>query len=93
MIKLIIKNIDNHLYYLKDDKNNSYEIIIEFQKLNEIPRINDYIHISKSLLNEKMITLGPLGSAYGRKMTNSSDDDIAILEIKGEKIYLQRYYG
>lgn len=93
MIKLIIKNIDNHLYCLKDDNNNSYEIIIEFQKLNEIPRINDYIYISEALLNNKMITLGPLGSKYGRKMTSSSDDDIAILEIKGEKLYLQRYYG
>ncbi len=40
-----------------------------------------------------MITLGPLGSNYGRKMTSSSDDDIAILEIKGEILYLQRYYG
>lgn len=93
MIKLIIKNIDNHLYYLKDDKNNSYEIIIEFQKLNEIPRTNDYLYISEVLLNQKMITLGPLGSTYGRKITNPSDDDIAILEIEGEKIYLQRYYG
>jgi hypothetical protein len=31
MIKLIIKNIDNHLYYLKDDKNNSYEILLSFK--------------------------------------------------------------
>lgn len=93
MRRFKIINIDNYDYTLIDDKLNKREITIEFHKLNELPRVNSYIYLSDNLLNEHLISLGPLGSKYGKKLDKDDEDDISVLEIDGEKIYLQRYYG
>ena len=93
MKKLEIKNINNYEYSLKDEFGNDYNITIEFHSLNELPSINDCIYISNKLLREKMISLGPIGSKYGRNIINENDTDIVVLIKNNEKIYLQRYYG
>ena len=93
MKKLVIKSINNYEYFLEDEFGNDYNIIIELYDLKELPKVNDYIYISEKLLREKMISLGPLGSKYGKKINNENDSDIAMLLINNKKVYLQRYYG
>ena len=50
MIKVIITEIDGYNYTLKDNKEKSYKINIEFYGLSSNPTINDVIYINEKLL-------------------------------------------
>lgn len=93
MKKLKVVSINNYNYSLKDEQENNYDIIIEFYDLKEPPKVGEYIYISNRLLNEKMLYFGPIGSKYGRNITDENDEDILVLLKENERIYLQRYYG
>ena len=93
MKKLIITKKENYEYTLKDTDNNEYQFNIEFIKSN--PGIGDYLFISEKILqnNNFFLSFDVLESEYGRKIENANDDDIVVLVINNEKIYLKRVYG
>lgn len=93
MKKLKIEEIDNYNYSLKDSDNNYYNINIEFYDILDKIDIGDVLYMDEELLKEKVLNFGLLDSIYGRKINDSNDIDIVILEIKDKKIYLKRIYG
>lgn len=99
MKKLTIINIDNYEYTLRDNNNLNYNLNLEFQNIDIKPKTGDCIYMSDELLNKNYqeysntYTFGPLGSFYGRTITNENNPDIIKLQIDNESLYLQRYYG
>ncbi|MBR3161129.1 MAG: hypothetical protein IKF19_00155 [Bacilli bacterium] len=99
MKKLKIVNKKNSLYILEDNNKIKYKFNIEFQDINIIPNINDYIYLSKVLLDNNyneysnMYTFGSLDSSYGRNIINENSPDIIRIDIKEKSIYLKRLYG
>ena len=83
---LIIINIDNYNYTLKDEYNNIYNLNIEIYD-NEL-RINDLIYISDNLIKENaLLSFGPI------KKEISNKEDLLVVLRNNEKYYLERYYG
>ena len=95
MKKLIIKNINNYEYILKDIDNNEYQFDIEFYHIGKNPKVGDCLFIAEKILKENnaVLNFDVLESRYGRKITRADDEDIAVLIINEEKIYLKRVYG
>ena len=95
MKKLIIANKDNYEYTLKDVNNNEYQLNIEFYNIERNPEVGDYLFISEKTLQENntFLNFDVLESEYGRKIESANDDDIVVLIVSGEKIYLKRVYG
>ena len=95
MIKLTIVEINGYNYFLKDSFDNVYRFNIEFYGLKDNPKEDDYMFVDESLLkeNNSMISFGPLGGIYGRKIKDSNDKDLIVLVVSGKKFYLKRYYG
>ncbi len=95
MKKLIITKKDNYEYTLKDMDNNEYQFNIEFYNIKNNPEVGDYLFMSEKILqdNNSLLSFDVLESEYGRKIENANDDDILILILKEEKIYLKRVYG
>ena len=99
MKKLIIKNIDNTIYKLVDDKGLEYELNLEFIGLDKELKINNSIEISMELLNPRsssyssFYTFGLLNDITGRNNVSITDDDVIKLIIDDEEIYMKRLYG
>ncbi len=99
MIKLVIKNIDNTIYKLIDDRGLEYRLNLEFIGLDRELKINDIIEISMELLNSKsssyssFYTFGLLDDITGRDNVSMNDLDAIKLIINDEEIYLKRLYG
>ena len=99
MKKLKIIKKDNYIYTLEDKENNQYTLNIEFQDIDTIPSINNYIYMSEELLDKNyeeystMYTFGPLDSSYGRKIKDENNPDIIRIDIQDKSIYLKRLYG
>ena len=57
--------------------------------------IANYLFISEKTLQENntFLNFDVLESEYGRKIESANDDDIVVLIVSGEKIYLKRVYG
>ena len=86
LIKLKIKNINNNKYIL-DYNNELIEKYFEFYTKTK-PEVEDYIYMSKNLLNEGLLSFG-----YIIDNNNLFTDDLLILQNKSNKIYYRRYYG
>ena len=96
MIKVIITEIDGYNYTLKDNKEKSYKINIEFYGLYSNPTINDVIYINEKLLQEienKPVSFGPLDEKYGKTINYNNNTDIICITTKEGNIYLKRFYG
>ncbi len=99
MIKLEIDNIDKYIYKLKDEKNNKYNLNLEFFDIEENPKVGDYIYISAELLNPKLegystnYTFGNLKNKYGKENITLNDIDVIKIATNGLEIYLKRLYG
>ena len=99
MVKLEIINKKEGLYYLKDSKNNNYELSMEFYDIDESPKIGDYLELSAELLNPMyagysvLYTFGNLKNPCGRNTTNMNNIDIIKLIMKNKEIILKRLYG
>lgn len=96
MIKVIIKQIDGYNYTLKDNKEKTYKINMEFYGLSSNLTINDLIYINEKLLQEtenKSISFGPLGEKYGKSINYNDNTDIICISTKEGNIYLKRFYG
>ncbi len=85
---------DKYIYSIKDKEDNKYKLNADFMDIDKTPSIGDFVYMTEKLLKENIpYTFGPLHSKYGRKMESAEDEDILILKIGEEVIYLQRYYG
>lgn len=95
MKKLEINKIDNYQYELKDINNKIYYFNIEFYNLEKKPKIGDYIYMNEKLLKEEysILSFDILESKYGRNIQTEEDEDLVILLIDNERIYLKRVYG
>ena len=94
MKKLEIIKVDKYTYTLQDKNNNNYELIIDFQNIEEQPQSGNYIYIDETILESKnFYTFGKLNSEYGRKIENENDKYLIILETNNKKYYLKRLYG
>ena len=96
MIKLIIENIDQYNYILKDKENIKYKINIEFFDIDELPKIGDIIYVNSKLLyniNNNVVSFGKIDGHYGREIIDENDEDIIGISINNKIIYLKRYYG
>ncbi len=95
MQKLMIIKKDNYDYTLQGKDNKEYHFNIEFYNIERNPNVGDYLFMSEKILqeNNSVLSFDGLESEYGRKLKNANDDDILILVINEEKIYLKRVYG
>lgn len=96
MIKLVIDNIEGFVYTLRDENNNVYTSNMEFYYLENKPSRGDYIFVNGGLLkliNNYVLSFGPLESKYGREIKDKSDEDYIVLNINNEAIELKRLYG
>ena len=94
MKKLEIIKVDKYTYTLQDKNSNDYELILDFQNIEEQPQIGNYIYMDETILESKnFYTFGKLNSEYGRKIENENDKDLIILETNNKKYYLKRLYG
>ena len=90
---MIIKK-DSYVYTLKDTDNNMYQFNIEFYNIEKNPEVGDYLFMSEKILQENtFLSFDILESEYGRKIENANDDDLVVLIINEEKIYLKKVYG
>ncbi len=93
MKQVIIENIEDYNYYLKDKEKNDYKITIMFYDI-ELPKVNDCLIINKELLKEKgILNLGLMDDYYGRNIENKKDKDLVILIKDNKEIYLKKLYG
>ena len=99
MNKLVIKDIDNTIYKLIDDKGFEYQLNLEFIGLDRELKINDIIEISVDLLNpnsnsySSFYTFGLFNNPTGRNNVSINDNDVIKIIINNEEIYLKRLYG
>lgn len=99
MIKLKIISKDNYTYKLEDEKNNKYDLNLEFFDIETTPKVGDYIHISAELLNPKYAgystsyTFGKLENEYGKSDISLTDIDVIKVVANNLEIYLKRLYG
>ncbi len=95
MMKLIVCEIDNDIYTLKDGLGNIYKRHMEFLDLPNPILTGDVVFANKKLLDEDYLPLffGPIDGKYGRRIKSEDDPDLLILLSKGKNVYLKRYYG
>ena len=88
MKKLIIKEVNNYDYSLIDEKNNNYQLNIEFYS-NYKPQINDIIYLDDSILEE--INLYAFDEVF--KTRNIDISDFIKVVSNDKEYYFQRRYG
>ena len=90
MIRLKIISKDKYDYCLLDNAGKKYNINIDFINTNYIPGVDDYLYLTKEMIEEVNIyTFGPLS-----KNINTIDgNDIIKVSSGSEEFFLQRYYG
>ena len=89
MKKLIIKSKDEYSnYVLEDNKNNIYEVNINFINV-ELPNIGSCLYIPEKVLEEKV----SLNYALIEDTTNIDEYELITIIQNDKKIYLQRFYG
>lgn len=94
MIKLKIIKVDEEFdYYLIDNTNKKYHLNMEFYGLDNRPKVNDYIYLSKILLDENnLYNFGVIDGQYSKNVDVNEKEIIKI--VSGDReYYLQRYYG
>ena len=93
MIELRIIKIDGYNYYLVDKNKKMYNLNIEFYDVDKNPSINDLIYINEKMLSERVLSFGSIKGIYGRNIESELDEDILVIKIGDEYIFLKRYYG
>lgn len=101
MKKVVIKEINNHIYTLIDEEKKEYIFNIEFIDIEEPLQPEDIIYIDESLLIKEnaeysyFYSFGNLNSKYGRKIVIADDKDLIRIEKKNQnkKYTLKRLYG
>lgn len=99
MIRLKIININKKLYTLEDENGNKYEILLDFLDISTKLCEGDTIYINEQLLDDNYVgysdfyAFGHLDNGYGKENISLEDEDVIILLVGNEKIYLKRLYG
>lgn len=99
MIKLEIISKNNYEYEVKDEKEKTYILNLEFCDIKDKPKEGDYICISEELLDSLYdgystnYTFGELDSIYGKENVKINDIDVIKLIMNKNEIYLKRLYG
>lgn len=44
-------------------------------------------------INQSVASFGKLDGIYGKKINAENFEDVIVVQINGENIYLKRYYG
>ena len=89
MKKLIVKNKDEYSnYILEDNKNNIYEVNINFIDV-ELPTIGSYLYIPEKVLKERV----SLNYGLIEDTTNINEDKLITIIQNEKKLHLQRFYG
>ena len=89
MKKLIVKSKDEYSnYVLEDNKNNIYEVNINFIDV-ELPNIGSCLYIPANVLKKKV----SLNYGLIEDTANINEDEIITIMQNNKKIYLQRFYG
>ena len=89
MKKLIVKSKDEYSnYILEDNKNNIYEVNINFLDI-ESPKIGSYLYIPEQVLEEKV----SLNYGLIEDNTNINEDELITIIQNDKKLLLQRFYG
>lgn len=93
MKKLVVDKVDGYNYYLKDN-DSYYNLNIEFYD-NIVINPKDIIYMDKKhLLNNQILSFGPLNEEYGKQVQIENSEEIITIEsTNGNKIYLKRFYG
>lgn len=88
LIKLKIVKIDGNDYILETENEEKILKNIEFY-IEDKPKVNSYIYMSKNIINEKNIF------QYGDivNYNNINSDEIIKIENENNEYFLQRYYG
>ena len=87
-IKLKIIDIDNYDYTFQSENGKMIIRNIEFYLENK-PKINDYIYISKEVINENNV----LQYGYIKDLNNINNNEIIKVVSSDNEYYYQRYYG
>ena len=89
MKKLIVKSKDEYSnYILEDNKNNIYEVNINFIDV-ELPTIGSYLYIPEKVLKERV----SLNYGLIKDTTNINEDELITIIQNEKKLHLQRFYG
>ena len=89
MKKLIVKNKDEYSnYILEDNKNNIYEVNINFIDV-ELPTIGNYLYVPEKVLKERV----SLNYGLIEDTTNINEDELITIIQNEKKLHLQRFYG
>lgn len=89
MKKLIVKSKDEYSnYILEDNKNNIYEVNINFLDV-EPPKTGSYLYIPEQVLEEKV----SLNYGLIEDNTNIKEDELITIIQNDKKLLLQRFYG
>lgn len=88
LTKMRIVSINNTNYTLENEQGMEVIKTIIF-KTSKMPKINDYIYISKSILKETNIF--EYGEIYN--FSNMDENEIIKVESNNYEYFLQRYYG
>lgn len=86
LIKLKIIDIDGYNYKLEQEGKIIKKYITFYTKTQ--PKVNDYIYIAKSVLEEDVLQYG-----YIHELSDLTTEEILIVSDENNKIYYKRYYG
>ena len=98
MVKLQIIKKENGLYFLKDEEEKEYEIVLEIHDIDE-PEVGDFISFNNELLNQRyegystFYAFGNLDNQYGKSDISLDDIDVIKIEKDNSEIVLKRLYG
>lgn len=88
MKKLVIEEINNYDYILKDELNNQYELNLEFYGLDKKLSVGDVIYLNKKLLvNDAVYSFGLV-----KDFQKDIKEYIKVI-LSDQEYYLERYYG
>lgn len=99
MISLTIKEINKSLYKLEDRYKRTYELVLKFMDIQNLPNVGDSIEINEKLLSRNyegystFYTFGNMDNVYGRANLSLDDIDVINLYSNGQSFYLKRLYG
>lgn len=93
MEKLRVIKKEGANYWLIDEKENRYNLLIELVGINYELNVGDILCLNLSMDGLNMVSLGLLDNICGKKIRDSKDSDFVVLIAQKETIYLKKLYG
>ena len=90
MIKVKIIDKNDYQYSLLDNSGKLYSMNIGFINVSNIPKVGDYLCLTKEMLEEvNVYTFGPLSN----NVSDINSKDIIKVFSGADEFFLRRYYG